>query len=455
MKRWYLIMMFFSLFPLLASAGNDVKLNCEMLNCRSTHKTPLKLFRFTGVLFEEVQTSVKEENTYRFLLEDIEGPDYYYLGFSSSTVKPILLGSEDSVHVRTNCDNVRVAYFEKGSLNEQYESMTDEIKRLSRAQTQVTNNYRKALMSESPPTPDEYQKKYYQIRVKRMVLVDSMKTQNPFLGKVAAAMIHVIPEGKSNSNRLEYISLAYMGHADLSDKEYNHIAAVYEGFKAYTRALLNVDLTPALQTVYIDKKLNRIEKGSSAHQYALGGILSSLERKAHPNYEKYANEYIEHYKESEERSVEAISKKLDSFNKVKIGGEAPDFTLKTPEGEELSLSDLNGKVVLIDFWASWCRPCRKANPQLVNLYNTYKDQGLEILGVSLDRKKDAWIKAIEQDKLAWHHVSDLRGWQNEVAQMYLVKSIPDAILLDREGKIVGRKLKGAKLSAELQKIFSD
>jgi len=128
---------------------------------------------------------------------------------------------------------------------------------------------------------------------------------------------------------------------------------------------------------------------------------------------------------------------------------------KTPEGEDLSLSDLRGKVVLIDFWASWCGPCRKENPHVVKLYKKYKDQGFEILSVSLDKDKNRWIQAIEKDGMNWKHVSDLKGWKNQAAQTYSVKSIPHTVLLDAEGKIIARNLRSKALDRELEKVFKE
>ena len=119
----------------------------------------------------------------------------------------------------------------------------------------------------------------------------------------------------------------------------------------------------------------------------------------------------------------------------------------------MSLSDLRGKIVLVDFWASWCGPCRRENPNVVRMYNKYKDKGFDILGVSLDKTQDRWLQAIEQDGLEWHHVSDLKGWSNEVAQAYGVRSIPHTILLDQEGRIIARNLRGQALEEKLEELF--
>jgi len=140
-------------------------------------------------------------------------------------------------------------------------------------------------------------------------------------------------------------------------------------------------------------------------------------------------------------------------NLIPVGSEAPDFTQNTPDGQPLSLSSLRGKVVLIDFWASWCRPCRMENPNVVRMYNKYHGKGFEILGVSLDKTKEAWTNAIKQDGLTWKHVSDLAFWNNAVAQQYGVSAIPYTVLVGRDGKVLAKNLRGAELEAKLAEVL--
>ena len=140
--------------------------------------------------------------------------------------------------------------------------------------------------------------------------------------------------------------------------------------------------------------------------------------------------------------------------KVNIGEEAPDISLPTPEGKELKLSSLRGNYVLLDFWASWCPPCRRENPNLVSTYNKYKSKGFTIFQVSLDKIDEEWKKGIKKDKLDnWHHVSDLLFWDSAPAARYGVRSIPASFLIDPSGKIIEINLKSESLGLKLSEIY--
>ena len=136
-----------------------------------------------------------------------------------------------------------------------------------------------------------------------------------------------------------------------------------------------------------------------------------------------------------------------------VGKTAPEINLPDINGKEVSLSSYKGKYVLVDFWASWCQPCRYENPHVVSAYNKYKGKNFEIIGVSLDSKKDAWMKAIKDDKLAWTHISDLKGWESAVVPVYEISGIPYNVLLDPDGKVIAESLRGAALEAKLGEIL--
>ncbi len=146
----------------------------------------------------------------------------------------------------------------------------------------------------------------------------------------------------------------------------------------------------------------------------------------------------------------------DLAKKTAVGSVPPDITLPTPDGKTLSLSSLKGKVVLLDFWASWCGPCRRENPNVVNVYNKYKDKGFTVFSVSLDKSADPWKAAITADGLIWpNHVSDLKGWGSVAAASYGINSIPRAYLLDKEGRIVATNLRGEQLEQKVQEILGN
>jgi peroxiredoxin len=153
------------------------------------------------------------------------------------------------------------------------------------------------------------------------------------------------------------------------------------------------------------------------------------------------------------RIVQAYLGYIKRIKGVAVGDEAPDFTLNSPEGQDIALSSLRGKYVLIDFWASWCGPCRMENPNVVKLYNKYKDKGFAIYGVSLDKDKAAWLGAIKKDGLTWTHGSDLKFWNSAVAQTYGVNAIPATYLLDKDGKVIAKNLRGASLEAKISELL--
>jgi peroxiredoxin len=149
-------------------------------------------------------------------------------------------------------------------------------------------------------------------------------------------------------------------------------------------------------------------------------------------------------------------KRIKEYRRIaeKTGiGATPDFAITDTSGKLLKLSDLRGKYVLVDFWASWCAPCRKENPNVVQAYRQFHDKGFEIVGVSLDTKKEAWMKAIDKDGLTWNHVSDLKGWESDIVKEYGIKVVPTSFLLDKEGKVIAQNLREEALQKKLNEVI--
>jgi peroxiredoxin len=171
------------------------------------------------------------------------------------------------------------------------------------------------------------------------------------------------------------------------------------------------------------------------------------------NYHKLFNGLNKSVRQSKE-GLE-LKKSIDGFMAVRTGAKAPLFSSTDTAGHAVDLKDFRGKYVLIDFWASWCYPCREENPNLLKAFQEYKNRNFTVLGVSLDQpgKHAAWTKAIRDDGLSWQHVSDLKYWKNEVALLYSVRSIPQNFLLNPQGKIIAANLRGEELHKKLEELL--
>lgn len=219
----------------------------------------------------------------------------------------------------------------------------------------------------------------------------------------------------------------------------NELTREYYNFKSKLQSFINQNpnspaLLPALSAIDVETDFTTYE--SVVKQLASSFSTSPSIQGVVMNYEK-------------------LKAQKEAMNFLAPGKPAPDFEeLMLDRKTSMKLSDLKGKVVLLDFWASWCGPCRKENPNVVALYEKYKDQGFTVMSVSLDNNLDSWKKAIEADNLQWpNHVSDLKKWSSAVAKQYQVQGIPFTVLIDREGNIIDTKLRGAQLELKLAEIF--
>lgn len=210
-----------------------------------------------------------------------------------------------------------------------------------------------------------------------------------------------------------------------------------------------------------DEKLKKLAAENSTSVSSIVAISEVDLLKAIPEYKKIradletvipGSDYLK-MMDKNIVNLENEAKKQKGMAHLQPGSMAPEISQTTPDGKVVSLSSLRGKYVLIDFWASWCGPCRRENPNVTKLYEKYGGKDFEILGVSLDSNADRWKQAIAQDKLPWLHVSDLKKWSSQAANDYGVRSIPFTVLVDPEGKIVATKLRGQALQQKLAEIF--
>lgn len=189
------------------------------------------------------------------------------------------------------------------------------------------------------------------------------------------------------------------------------------------------------------------------------GVINFLQNNNVMDRDRYLHVYIDAAKKAKDAWPELAQTKefVGSVEKMKVtavGQPAPEIALPDTTGQVVKLSSMKGKYVLVDFWAKWCGPCRQENPNVVRAFHKYKDKGFTVFGVSLDRSKEDWIRAIHEDQLAWTHVSDLKYWQSEAAKTYNITGIPFSLLLDPNGVIIAKNLRGPALDKKLAEIFS-
>ncbi len=204
-----------------------------------------------------------------------------------------------------------------------------------------------------------------------------------------------------------------------------------------------LDESNAFLTKFVDE---------NASSWACLAALSVLDKEQYFSYFQKVDEAT-HKAYPNSNNLKPFHSFVENLKRLAPGAVAPDITLNTPEDKALSLSSLKGKIVLVDFWASWCAPCRAENPNVVKAYQKYKDKGFDVFGVSLDMDKTKWTQAIQKDGLTWHHVSELKGWGSACVQLYGFSGIPYNVLLDKEGKIIGKALRGDALEKKLEEVF--
>ena len=452
MKNYILFFLLsFSSLYVVGSPTETVVLTCQVEQCESVEE--IYLYQFEGFGFTQLETAKRNKKGAFVFKIQLEKEQFFYLGNNPKQLKPVIVGGEKNVLVKGNCQNFSQSKIEGSEINFEYERLKMEIGRLKAKTGNLIQSFQR--VGNNREKQQEVIDGLAVVDEERIKLMESYGSRYPILTEIAALNTYLSYQNNQEGyyEEVDYFANEFFRFVDFSSDLYEHNPWVYEAVKEYTRTLSSVKLEKELHQSYIDDLLREIPANTSMHQLALSGVVTGLEGLRHPNYMLYGKRLLAKYEKDHPKAIADMKRKIGLAGAFLPGAVAPDFAQITPAGDSLSLSDLRGKVVLVDFWASWCGPCRRENPHVKKVYEKYKDKGFEILGVSLDRKKESWERAIKQDGLPWHHISDLKGWKNSVALMYDVSSIPHTILLDQEGRIVANKLRGPQLEQELEKIF--
>ena len=443
-----------SLFLLATAFTVDKTATVQLQLDNCPDGSAVSLLRFDGFAFVPFAKADVKGGTATLEVPRTAHPRIYYVGTHQGNMRPFLLGTEATVKVSADCGKFSAARVES-PLNGQYAQMKAEMQQLKQQTQQASRQFQ--LAQRGGQDVSAATTRLAQLDQERLSLIAKYKAIDLFLRD--ALVLNTYQSFQNNNpdnkypNEVDYFVNEYFSFANWDNPAYDYQAWVYEAMKAYTETISSINLPEELHRQAIETQLAKIPRDTRRYLLAYGGVLAALQGKNHPSYGHFAQQLLQSDLAVSEAARKSIEDRIASVTALSIGGTPPDIALNTPEGEELKLSDLRGKVVLIDFWASWCGPCRRENPNVKRVYEKYKDQGFDILGVSLDRKNEAWLNAIAKDGLEWHHISDLKGWQSAAAAAYGVRSIPATFLLDAEGKIIARNLRGEALEAKLREVF--
>jgi thiol-disulfide isomerase/thioredoxin len=390
----------------------------------------------------------------------------YFLAFKidpqQTNGAPILIGPDPKIRLTASENQFySTLKYEEGKANEEFLAFlrrTDELQQMiSSARMQMQQTMQQGQNAETIRLAVDSlfteQAQFHQNFMKGDRLINKIARCYYYLPYGAPGTMQKHPDEKT------YFINEFLSNIKMNDPTNGYIPVFHQKAFAYASNLMGPYQLPFPELKgLLDAQLKQIPDHSKAKEVFLLGIMGAAAQNQR-NYEHfldayitYAKQYVDQFPNSSKSA--RFRDEIAQIGSTLTGSEAPDIILAGLDGKQMRLSSLRGKVVLIDFWASWCGPCRRENPNVVRVYNQYKDKGFTVFSVSLDQDKGKWEEAIRADNLTWpYHVSDLQGWKSEAAKLYGVSAIPKTFLIDRNGIIIGKDLRGEQLERKLAEIF--
>jgi thiol-disulfide isomerase/thioredoxin len=442
-KSVFLFVLF--LFSVLASLASGIKGSIK----NSADKKYIFLYEYFGDMVMKIDSAnVNQSGHFQFDKKKMVPRGLYRIGFSKDSSVAIIAGEED-IEVESSLPgfqkNLNVRNSIENELFKQYTSLSqtfaNEVNLLQKQYEQS------ATLSES--NPKEYEKVIVSIRLrydslnkaknKKLVEIQK-KAPVSFVAKIASTSINTDTTNAGN----------YFTKSDLTDIEMTRGDMLSNKVKTYFQ--LYVQPQEQILASSVNELLLKLPYGSPNREVAFMTMLTLFNQFQMVLNKQLKIQYRSEYPQSK------YAKELWPLLRpeaAEVGDIAPNITMADTLGKMISLESFRGKVVLIDFWASWCGPCRMENPNVVRAYQKYRSKGFTVFSVSLDNKKENWLAAIKKDNLTWTHVSELKGWETSASRLYQVTGIPATFLLDKEGKIVARNLRGPALEEMLEKLLGN
>lgn len=427
------------------SFGQKSTLKGSLLGVAPSEK--IYLFKYFGSELSKADSTKIADNQFEFKFKKALPYGFYRVGLSAQKSVALVLGKEAAPQINGDLAQPEKISFSNSPDNQLYLQYTEYNRIFGKnvAQLQQSANSLGGLQESEPA---RFQAEMVKLKTKFDSLANAqndfykkLNTENPtlFVGKLAGLFM---TDAKTDSSN-------YFRKEDFTNDEFLRGDMLGSKCNIFLQKFVKQDMT-AWQTAA--KAIVAFAPAKSDGREVVYNTLVNLFMQIDQSFAATLGaDYVKEYPKSNHAKnlVARLPKPEPSVGEI-----APNIKLKDRDGKEVELSSLRGKVVLLDFWASWCGPCRMENPNVVKAYDHYKDKGFTIFSVSLDDNRDRWLQAIEKDKLSWpNHVSDLKGWRSAGAALYQVHSIPATFLIDRDGRIIAKNLRGAALDNKLKSLL--